>query len=260
MSREEKTALVLGAGGVFGAYQAGVWKALADSFQPDLVVGASIGAINGWLIAGGCRPSELESLWLNAGPLLKIHPRIPRHWRQGCLDLSGVEKTLAEIFNRFNPQIEYAAAVTEMRKLRPRYFTGVQMTPQHLLASCAVVGAFDLPRLDGVVYGDGGLVGAVPVWLAVELGATRIVTVQPLPPLPMPFRAALACGRAVSRFREPGLEGIEVVRIAPERPLGSFFGMLRFRPERVAEWIEQGEMDAMSVKHSVVKCLERQKG
>ena len=40
------TALVLSAGGMYGAYQAGAWKAIADIFQPDLVVGASIGAIN----------------------------------------------------------------------------------------------------------------------------------------------------------------------------------------------------------------------
>ena len=32
-----KTALVLSAGGMFGAYQAGVWKVLADHFQPAAV-------------------------------------------------------------------------------------------------------------------------------------------------------------------------------------------------------------------------------
>ena len=44
-------ALVLSAGGMFGAYQVGAWKVLADVFQPDLIVGASIGAVNGWAIA-----------------------------------------------------------------------------------------------------------------------------------------------------------------------------------------------------------------
>ncbi|MBM3775954.1 MAG: hypothetical protein FJW37_12460 [Acidobacteria bacterium] len=52
-------ALVLSAGGMFGAYQAGAWRALEGRFRPDLVVGASVGALNGWAIAGGCAPEEL---------------------------------------------------------------------------------------------------------------------------------------------------------------------------------------------------------
>jgi len=51
--------LVLSGGGMYGAYQAGAWKALADVFRPDLIVGTSIGALNGWAIAGGCEPDEL---------------------------------------------------------------------------------------------------------------------------------------------------------------------------------------------------------
>jgi NTE family protein len=61
-------ALVLSAGGMYGSYQAGAWKALAGVFQPDLIVGASIGAVNGWAIAGGCAPDELIRRWLNMEP------------------------------------------------------------------------------------------------------------------------------------------------------------------------------------------------
>ena len=59
------TALVLSAGGMYGAYQAGAWRALADVFRPDLVVGASIGALTGWAIAGGCDPDELVDRWMH---------------------------------------------------------------------------------------------------------------------------------------------------------------------------------------------------
>ena len=58
------TALVLSGGGMFGAYQAGVWAALHDTIQLDMVVGASIGSLNGWLIAGGCSGETLEQNWL----------------------------------------------------------------------------------------------------------------------------------------------------------------------------------------------------
>jgi len=58
------TALVLSAGGLFGAYQAGVWAELENTLHPDLVVGASIGALNGWMIAGGASARELIDAWL----------------------------------------------------------------------------------------------------------------------------------------------------------------------------------------------------
>src|ERR1035441_622902 len=56
-------ALVLSAGGMFGAYHAGAWNVLSRRFQPDLVVGTSAGALNGWAIAGGCSPAELLDMW-----------------------------------------------------------------------------------------------------------------------------------------------------------------------------------------------------
>ena len=49
----ECVALVLQGGGALGAYQAGVYEALAEAgIHPDWVAGISIGAINCALIAG----------------------------------------------------------------------------------------------------------------------------------------------------------------------------------------------------------------
>ena len=64
---EHKTALVLSAGGMFGAYQAGAYRAIAEIAPPDIVVGASVGALNGWPIAGGCTPDHLIERWLDPG-------------------------------------------------------------------------------------------------------------------------------------------------------------------------------------------------
>ena len=72
--------LVLQGGGALGAYQVGVYEALHDAgVEPDWVIGTSIGAINGALIAGNPPEHRLERLrtfWLNveqqsrvAGPL-----------------------------------------------------------------------------------------------------------------------------------------------------------------------------------------------
>ena len=63
----ECIALVLQGGGAPGAYQAGVYEALAEAdLHPDWIVGISVGAINGALIAGNApeaRVDKLRALW-----------------------------------------------------------------------------------------------------------------------------------------------------------------------------------------------------
>jgi NTE family protein len=63
----ECIALVLQGGGALGAYQGGVYQALAEAdLHPDLVAGISIGAINAAIIAGnppGRRVERLRSFW-----------------------------------------------------------------------------------------------------------------------------------------------------------------------------------------------------
>jgi NTE family protein len=63
----ECIALLLQGGGALGAYQAGVYEALAEAdLDPDWVAGISIGAINGALIAGNApevRVDKLRAFW-----------------------------------------------------------------------------------------------------------------------------------------------------------------------------------------------------
>src|SRR5207237_6345647 len=55
--------LVLQGGGALGAYQAGVYQALHEAgIEPDWVIGTSIGAINGALIAGHTADNRLARL------------------------------------------------------------------------------------------------------------------------------------------------------------------------------------------------------
>jgi NTE family protein len=58
-----QTVLVLQGGGALGAYQVGVYEALAEAgVEPDWVVGTSIGAINAGLIAGSPKGERVERL------------------------------------------------------------------------------------------------------------------------------------------------------------------------------------------------------
>src|SRR5271168_177518 len=60
-------ALVFQGGGALGAYQGGVYQALHEAgIEPDWVIGTSIGAINGAIIAGnepGRRLERLREFW-----------------------------------------------------------------------------------------------------------------------------------------------------------------------------------------------------
>ena len=66
-SARQQIALVLQGGGALGAYQAGVYQALMEGgIEPDWVIGTSIGAINGALIAGNepkNRIARLREFW-----------------------------------------------------------------------------------------------------------------------------------------------------------------------------------------------------
>ena len=71
----EQIALILQGGGALGAYQAGVYQALAEAnLHPDWVAGISIGAINSAIIAGNPpkeRVGRLRQFWetVSASPL-----------------------------------------------------------------------------------------------------------------------------------------------------------------------------------------------
>ena len=62
-----QSVLVLQGGGALGAYQAGVYQALHDGkVEPHWVIGTSIGAINGAIIAGNLpknRMARLTQFW-----------------------------------------------------------------------------------------------------------------------------------------------------------------------------------------------------
>ncbi len=77
----EQVVLVLQGGGALGAYQAGVYQArMEGGIEPDWVIGTSIGAINGAIIAGnepGNRIARLREFWdgmTRKGPLDQFWP------------------------------------------------------------------------------------------------------------------------------------------------------------------------------------------
>ena len=247
-----KTALVLSAGGMFGAYQAGVWKALAPVFQPDLVVGASIGALNGWTIAGGCSPQRLIDFWLGLQALGQHRWRMPPRWRDGLLDSDQAYKTIDEICNEFQPRVDFGLVATDTLRLRPVLFCSPEVTCLHLKASAAMLGFFSQQRINGRLFSDGGLLDAMPVWAAVEMGAQRVIAVNVLPRMPgFVVNTVVGAVRLLTPYRVPALpRSIEVIRIEAAANLGPPRDAIYWTRENAARWIRQGEADAQSVIES----------
>lgn len=83
-----RVAYVFQGGGALGAYQLGVYKALSETgFEPDWVIGTSIGAINACIIAGNKpkdRIPKLEAFWHTISrsllPGFKPRDNFSRQW------------------------------------------------------------------------------------------------------------------------------------------------------------------------------------
>ena len=226
---------------MFGAWQAGAWRALADRFQPDLVVGASVGSLNGYAIAGGATPEELAEFWMQ--------PKL--------MGLRQLPETIQGLMQRYPLRMDYAAVLTDIFRLKPKTFLGSEVTWRHLAASCAVPGVLPQYKIDGRWYSDGGLLNPLPLWAAVELGATHIVAFHPL----WPSVTSLIPKWAVRVFRwgvgynPPLPAGVELTLIKPDHALGSVTEALHWRRENIERWLKLGERAAENI--SLPNCLER---
>ena len=242
-----KVGLVFSAGGLFGAWEAGVWREIEPVVRPDLVVGASIGALNGWMVAGGCSGEELERRWLNLREMDRLHWRIPRPPLEGCLDSDRLEGAIREIYEKYRPLVDFGVVVTETFRLRPRLFRLPDVSWHHLAASVGMICIFRQYRIDGRVYSDGGLLGALPVWAAAEMGADRIVAVNCLPALPSALMTAgIKTVQRLAPWRRPVIpNSVEVSEIRPESAsLGSLRDSMVWTERNARRWIEQGRTDA----------------
>jgi len=252
-------ALVLSAGGMYGAYQVGAWKALADVFRPDLVVGASIGAVNGWAIAGGCDPDELIARWLKLEEAVRYRWKLPASIFGGVLDADPLRRVIRDIHRSFQPRMEYAAILTDLLKLRPKIFRGAEVTAEHLIASTAIVGLFDQVRIGGTLYSDGGELSAVPLWAAAQLGARKALVIDVLPEPPgMVAKTFVRTMRLLSPFRAVVPRSLEVLRLAPPKLLGAPLESIYWKRSNIERWIADGERDAATIKHSIPICFGRE--
>jgi len=247
------TALVVSAGGMFGAWQAGAWRALSRFFRPDIVVGASIGSLNGWAIAGGCDPQAWVDMWLTLEQGQKLRYRMPLSLFDGILQPALFEEWVQSIYASFTPRLPYGVVITELPRLRPRLVCAPHVTWQHLAASCAVPGMLPIRLIEGKRWIDGGVLTPLPLWAAAEMGATRILALNVLKEAPATFRLAAQTLRAIAPSGPSLPPDIEVLSISPSGLMGSSRDAFQWRRENAAKWADAGYQDILAQEQSIQK-------
>jgi predicted acylesterase/phospholipase RssA len=240
---ERKTALVLSAGGMFGAYQAGAWRAIAEQFEPDIVVGASVGALNGWSIAAGCSPEHLIEKWRDpeAGGVLKLYP--DAGWRNGWFDPEPLRTRAESLVADYQPRTPFGLVVVKMPWLRTELVRYPDVTAAHLQATCSIPLFLPTVRIGGSRYLDGGLLEKLPIWAAVEMGATRIIAIDSLPKV---GRWWLRAGTDFARLFKPAHrlpEDLEILVISPSERMGDANDAVFWKRENIDRWVELGARD-----------------
>jgi NTE family protein len=183
------TAFVLGGGGLLGAHEVGMLRALAEAgIRPDLVVGTSIGALNGAFVAAdpGSAADRLGRMW--QGDELRqvfsenLWGRAARLVRSGTHlhSLEPLGRTLEEalpVKDFADLQLPFQCVAAKIETASARWFAAGPVVPA-ILASCAVPGLLPPVEIDDGHYFDGGLVDSIPVGRAVALGATTVYVLQ----------------------------------------------------------------------------------
>lgn len=183
-----EVAFVLGGGGLLGAHEVGMLAALADKgIEPDVVLGTSIGAVNGALYAADPGPAGVErlrELWRDSEGL----------WSGGALQRLTTLARTRTYLQPFGPMRDRLAAVLPVEMVEELacpfqcVAASIERAAEHwftegplaevVLASCAVPGVLPPVLVGDEHFIDGGIVNSIPVSRAVLLGARTIYVLQ----------------------------------------------------------------------------------
>lgn len=188
----DRPALVLGGGGGFGVVQAAYIQAAHElGFRPKVVVGTSVGALNGaWVAMHPDEPQGLVQVWgkLHHQRLLRLNPlrlagRIARRGGGICANELVPKLIAAHIRDTRieDTELELSVAATNLSEGRKHVFRSGRLADA-VLASTAIPGVFDPVLVGGHLYVDGGVTAPLDFASAVEMGATEILAIDLTPP------------------------------------------------------------------------------
>jgi NTE family protein len=247
-------AFVLGGGGLLGAAEVGMLQALtAAGIAPDLVLGSSVGAVNGAAIAADPSPQavdRLTQLWTALGSddvfassllgQMRTLARSRTYLHQNSRLRALIDEQSAGLAIE-DLAVPFQCVAVSIETARARWFDRGPVTDA-VLASCAVPGLLPPVLIDGEHYLDGGLVDSLPLGRAVALGATTIYVLhvgrieRPLEPPKWPWEVGLVAFEVARRHRfvedlSNVPDGVRV-HVLPSGDEGTPLAKLRYRDSR----------------------------
>lgn len=259
----EPSAFVLGGGGHLGAHEVGMLQALLErGIAPSLIVGTSVGAINGAVAAvdpSGGTVSRLAEVWSQIersgvfdGSILSRLTTLARTRTH----LHGNESLRSLLAAALPERIEdlavpFQCVAASIERASEHWFTSGPLVDA-VMASAAVPGILPAVELGGEHFLDGGIVNSIPVARAVELGARTIYVLhvgrldRPLEPPSWPWEVGLVAFEIARRHRFLGdlarLPADVTVHVLPtgqtDPPRYNDLSQLRYRDtSRIAEGI-----------------------
>src|SRR5580698_2517871 len=180
------TAFVLAGGGSFGAIQVGMMHSLAaHGISADMVVGSSVGALNGAYYAGDPTLQgvlRLESIWNG----LHRHDVFPVNWRTllGFIrrrDFLIPHDGIAKLIDDHLPYRDLQDAKLPVHIVATDIITGDSVVLSEgsaalaIIASTAIPGAFAPVRYKDFYLADGAISSNTPIRAAIAKGANRLI-------------------------------------------------------------------------------------
>lgn len=267
--------MVLAGGGSRGAYQAGAMIGLAGAgYRPDIIIGTSVGAINGAYLLAAQDSRHLAEVWtrIRLGNVIRFRFDVWLFWRWRSIGWSKPLRRLLkkEIdFERLHQtRTQFMVTTVDLCCARARIFKGPEVDLDVLMAAAAIPGIFPPVEIDGHVYVDGGVLGVAPVRHAIEAGADEVVVIlndrrdqaQRRAPQNLPqvlvrvadiraqyeiqhdLRRSQEVNEMIERgiaWKEQRFVGLHLL----EPRQAALDGILSFHPQRLRERVAQGEED-----------------
>ena len=261
-----RTAFVLGGGGLLGSNEVGMLRALLEAdVRPDLVLGTSVGAVNGAAVAADPTIGAVETLaevWerlsdsdVYQGGAIRRARHLARtrthvHPNEPLRDLLTEQLGDRRIEDLTVP---FQCVAASIERAAEHWFTTGPVVDA-VLASSAVPGVLPPVLIGDEHFLDGGLVNSIPVGRAVSLGARRVFVLQvgrvdrPLTAPTKPWQVASVAFEIARRHRfaremSEVPEGVEVHVLptgADQPPRPADLSALRYRdfssvPLRIAQ-------------------------
>jgi NTE family protein len=187
MKKRPKTALVLGSGAARSLAHIGVLKILEQQRIPiDMIVGSSMGALIGGAYASGLSAAQIEEIACETNWLRVVKILFPKRLQlDGLLDGRRVQKFLLALVGEQKIEelkIPFACAATDIN-------SGEEITLNSGSLINAIRASISFPflfkpfKINGNYLIDGGVVNPVPVSMAREMGAERVIAVSATPPV-----------------------------------------------------------------------------